>query len=158
MGIKNTYHKSLTSGVPGQLAYDGPWRSQAVVISSETEGNHYAYAYTRAIDGTYVVGGEGLFGGVLVRPLTSAIEPTLTKGAAGELAQMGPIFVPIKVVDATAAALGGKVYFNKTTGLLQTTGTGGTEIEGAVISHHQPSAANSDGVCLAVITLNGPLP
>lgn len=111
-------------GVVGELFSDGPKRAKSYILGSAS--NTIGYAYTVSSEGNVVVGGTGVFAGILVNPKSYAtsgtssgtLEPTLVlpQYTQGELLQMGEIVISLPA----AAAIGDKIVYDTTTGALST--------------------------------------
>lgn len=122
----------LATGVPGELAYDGPHRAFPWQLQSTPEPNIVgATAYTVVSEGIAMAGGTGEFAGILINPKAYAnfsanggLAPTMTlpDNTIAELLIMGTIYATI----GTAAAIGDLVEYNTTTGALQTVARGTT--------------------------------
>lgn len=116
-------------GVVGEILFDGPSRVQPGVAKSATAAylSMGRYFTIDASDGTFVPGGVGAQGGILCNPkaqasygtAAGALAPTLLipTGAVGEFLTMGYICVALPA----AAAIGDRVLYNTTTGVLTTT-------------------------------------
>lgn len=121
----------LAKGVEGEYADDSPHREQPYVLLASTTGEsdeatvnqlpRFARAFTIGeADGTAVVGGEGVFAGILVNPKMYAnymgLNPTLElpNGSQGGLCTFGHIFVQ----PATDYAIGDVAAYDKTTGAI----------------------------------------
>lgn len=158
MSIRNSVG-DLVSGIPGTLSHEGPTRVLTALIDSVDETyNQFGRVFTYKADGVVKAGGTGVIAGLLVHPHGRAVDvPYLKNGVVGEFAEMAEAFVAIKKTDATDPAVGKKVYYNTTTGELQTGSTGGAEYPEAVITRHAPSSLK-DNVALAMVALNGPFP
>lgn len=113
------------TGVPGELAYDGPHRSKPwQLISSPAANVIGATAYTAVSEGIAMAGGTGEFVGILINPKAYAnfggnqggLAPTMTlpDDTIGELLTMGTPFVTL----VAAANIGDKVFYNSTSGAL----------------------------------------
>jgi len=127
MGFQSSVALLQGFGVIGESAFAVPRRATPGVIKGSTAANIVVgRAFTiDASDGTYGPGGTGPFGGILANPKayasigTSAggpLAPTLVvpTGTVGEFATDDEIIVAL----ANACAIGDKVIFNQTTGVL----------------------------------------
>lgn len=124
-------------GIPGDLAFSGPIRSQpANINSSAAEPNVIGFAYTITSQSnpdavadapnalTAQVGGTGVFAGILINSKEYAsfgttsgpLNPTLNlpDNTLGELLFMGEVYVEIP----GPANIGDQVYYDTTTGAL----------------------------------------
>lgn len=116
----------LAFGVPGELAFDGPYRSQPARINHGTAADIVVGRwFTLAADGTARPGGTGAIGGVFINPKSmsslgtaagGALAPTLTvpTGVVGEFGYMGAFVVPV----STAVAIGQAAFYDTTTGAI----------------------------------------
>ncbi|AZY49684.1 structural cement protein Gp24 [Bordetella avium] len=139
----------LISGLPGNLSHDGPTRAIAAVINSADESkNLFGRAFThKAGTDTVQVGGAGVFAGILISPKTYAVDVAYARNASvGEFLSMGEVYVEL----ANAGKVGDPVSFGADGTI--SAGTAGTQIPGAYIARHAPSAETPR---LAVIALNG---
>lgn len=157
--------KPMRSGVVGTLANDSPKRIKTYVLSydfSATTENHAtpSRAVSEASDGTVHTGKDdgAVFAGLILgnqRVLSKTGESWHSSGDQIEVISMGEVFVNIdNSTDnpSTAAAVGGKVYFEAATGKLFAGSTGTVEIKGAIITEVD---SNASGVRLCKITLTG---
>lgn len=136
--IQSTVNIYNALGVPGDVAFSGPFRAQALnVNSSGAEPNTIGFAYTMTNGGgnpdpsgaapnagSCQVGGTGVFAGILVNSKeyaafgtsSSPLAPTfsLPDNSIGEFAFMGEIYIEIP----GPANIGDFVYFDQTTGAL----------------------------------------
>ena len=151
------------SYIAGMIASEGPTRVDTAVLKYTLSGENFATpsrACTLNSDGeTVAPGGTGVFAGLIVgnqRVLSDRGESWHQNGDVIELMQMGEIAVNFDNEDGTfaAPAVGGPVWFEKSTGKLRTaqSDTDNTQIKGAVITKIGVSADPQ----LAVITLTGP--
>lgn len=115
-------------GVVGELAFDGPNRTQPGILKGTAAYLVFGRYFTiDTSDGTFTPGGTGPQGGILVNPKSQvswgttvggALAPTLTllAGAVAEFLTMG---YPIVSLPA-AAQIGDRVLYSTTTGELST--------------------------------------
>jgi len=115
-------------GVIGEEAFDGPRRAQPGVLKGTAAYLVFGRYFTiDPADGTFVPGGVGAQGGIMVNPKGAvsygtsgggSLAPTLTQlaGAVAEFLTMG---YPIVSLPA-AAAVGDRVLYDTTTGALST--------------------------------------
>lgn len=164
MAIPN-HVKPMRSGVVGTLANDGPKRVKSYVLNytfnASTE-NHAtpSRAVSVAADGTVHPGkGDGaVFAGLILgnqRVLSKTGESWHSSGEQIEVISMGEVFVNIdNSTDnpSSAAAVGGKVYFEATTGKLVAGSSSSVEIKGAIITEVD---AGDKPTRLCKITLTG---
>jgi hypothetical protein len=164
MAIPN-HAKPMRSGVVGTLANDGPKRVKSYVLNYEFNAateNHAtpSRAVSEAADGTVHPGkgNNAVFAGLILgnqRVLSKTGESWFASGAVIEVISMGPIFVNIdNSTDnpSSAAKVGGKVYFEATTGKLFAGSTSTVEIKGAIITEVD---AGDKPTRLCKITLTG---
>jgi hypothetical protein len=130
-----------TLGFIGQQADNGPVRAQTWNLYSAGQAQSIGFAFTKSsggnpdptsyppgssLAGTAQVGGTGQFAGILVNPLEQTLWGSASVGGAlspslilpdysvGALATFGQFFVKL----ATAANIGNLVYYDNTTGAL----------------------------------------
>lgn len=152
MAIPNTSRTpSRPSGLPGNLAFDGPIRARTAVIDTATEANNVfgrAFTVKDAVAGTVQAGGAGKFAGIMINPKTYAQDKaTASNGTVGEFLAMGEVYA----VVAGSPAVGGLVYFIQGDGSLTTVNTN-TLITNATIARTAPGTG---GLC--VLSLTGPI-
>lgn len=139
MSLQSAVNIYNALGIPGDVAFSGPIRSQPANIDSNgSEPNVIGYAYTITAQSnpdpvgdapnaiTAQVGGTGTFAGILINSKEYAsfgttagpLEPTLNlpDNSLGELMFMGEVYVEIP----GAAVIGDLVYYDNTTGALGT--------------------------------------
>lgn len=153
MPIPNSVANEIVSGIPGELAFDGPTRALAALIVSGTEANNVfgrAFTYADEAIETVQAGGTGGFAGIMINPKAYALETDYARNStAGEFLFMGEVYVELATTGAT---IGDLVYFTNATGALGhgTAGAGQTQIPNAVVSRHNVSPQTPT---LAVIKL-----
>lgn len=151
------------SYIAGMIASESPTRVDTAVLKYTIAGENFATpsrACTLNLDGeTVAPGGTGFFAGIIVgnmRVLSDRGESWHQNGDVIELMQMGEIAVNFDNESSTftAPAVGGEVWFEKSTGKLRTAqnNTDNTKIVGAVITKVGVTADPQ----LAVISLTGP--
>lgn len=165
MAIPN-HVKPMRSGVVGTLANDGPKRVRPYVLNydfnASTE-NHAtpSRAVSVALDGTVHTGkgdNDAVFAGLILgnqRVLSKTGESWHSSGDVIDVVSMGEVFVNIdNSTDnpSSAAKVGGKVYFEATTGKLFAGSTSTVEIKGAIITEVD---AGDKPTRLCKITLTG---
>lgn len=134
----------ITTGLPGEIAFDGPTRVASWILNSSGTPNVFGYAYTKVADGEATVGGTGAFLGIMIRPkeralASSGLTPSdvLADANNGDLLDMGFIFVQLSSVSAQAAAgaVGTGLFYVQATGVVSagTAGSGETQIPNAEI-------------------------
>jgi hypothetical protein len=128
MTFQSTVRATLTSGVVGGLAYEGPLRAQSAILRSvDAAYNVVGRYFTVVSEGVFKAGGTGAKGGILANPKTYSsngttgggpLAPTLTlpNEQQGEFVDMGILFVNLPA----AAAIGDLVQYDTTTGALST--------------------------------------
>lgn len=166
MAIPNSA-KPMRSGVVGTLANDGPKRVKSYVLNytfNATTENHAtpSRAVSVAADGTVHTGKDNgaVFAGLILgnqRVLSKTGESWHSSGEQIEVISMGEVFVNIdnSASDPSSGAeVGGKVYFEPTTGKLfaSNTVTTNVEIKGAIITEVD---AGDKPTRLCKITLTG---
>lgn len=125
MSFQSLVRATLTSGVVGELAFEGPLRAKSAILrSADPLYNVIGRAFTLVSQGVAKAGGTGVFQGLLANPKTYAsngsnagtLAPTLTlpNEQQGELVDMGIMFVSLPA----AAAIGDLVQYDNTTGAL----------------------------------------
>lgn len=155
MPFQSTVNLTQGFGVVGELFTESPKRLKSYILNSAS--NPIGYAYTVASEGVAVLGGTGVFAGILANPKTYALKGTtsgtltptlnLQQYEQGELCTMGEIIV---YLNSATAAIGAGVYYDNTTGALYagTASAGQTQIPNCKVSRYALTAAG-----LAVIEL-----
>lgn len=148
MPFQGTVNTTQGFGVIGEIFTDSPTRAKSYILNSAA--NPIGNAYTISSEGVVVLGGTGVFAGILVDPKTYALKgttsgtltPTLTlpQYTQGELLTMGEIIV---YLNSASAAIGDGVYYDNTTGALYagTASTGQTQVPNCKVSRYTLSAA-----------------
>ncbi len=148
-----------TTGLPGEVAREGPTRAGAWILNSGGQANVVGFAFHKVADREAEVGGTGEFVGILGRPKehalvgvgASALTPTdiLADGIVGNMITMGILFLQL---DGTGAAgtVGTGVYSNDVTGSIAAgaAGAGETQIPNASIVLEDVAAGG-----LAIVSL-----
>lgn len=137
MAFQKTVRFQQAAGLAGEIADDGPLRSQTfrLVANATTPANPIAFgrAFTYAtpayaanpndLAGTQIAqpGGPGVFAGILINPKAHASRGTaagpleavysLPADTFGELARMAIIFAVVEAADAAAGAPGAAIGF-----------------------------------------------
>lgn len=138
MAFQTTVNIFSAFGVVGDVVYTGPIRAVPYVLVSDPEANVIGRAFTvtngadpdpslnSALPGEAVVGGTGVFAGILINskeypgfgtsgnPLAASI--TLPDEATGSLLQMGEVVVTLPA----AANIGDLVFYDNDDGILET--------------------------------------
>ena len=160
MAFQTTVLADLVSGIPGEIAFDSPYTGIAAVINSASAANNVygrAMCYVDEAVETIGAGGTGKFAGLLVNPKTSAVvnigdtADYVPNGTPVETMFEGECYTLLSV--GTAVTIGDPVFFVNADGTLGagTAGAGQTQIVGAQVFRHNPSAANAPS--LAVIRI-----
>lgn len=127
MAFQSSVSTAQGFGVVGELYTDGPHRAQTYILNSSGQAQYVGYAYTKVSEGNAMVGGTGVFAGILGNPKAYASRGTTAGGSLaptlilsdyeeGELVSMGSMVVSLPA----AAVIGDLVAFNNTTGALTT--------------------------------------
>lgn len=160
MAFPSTVIPDLVSGIPGEIAFDAPYVGATAIINTDTEANNVfgrALTYRDESIESVQAGGTGLFAGLLVNPKAHAINSltatadTVLNGRTVETCTRGEVYVLLTA--GTSVTIGDGVYFVNTTGALGAGAAtaGQTQITGATVVRHNPSAANAPS--LAVVRL-----
>lgn len=160
MAFPSSVISDLVSGIPGEIAFDAPYTGITAIVDTTTEANNVfgrAFTYKTESVESVQAGGTGLFAGIMVNPKAHAINTlsattdSVSNGRVSEFAVEGEVYVLLSV--GTAVTIGDPVYFVNADGTLGagTAGAGQTQIAGATVFRHNPSAANAPS--LAVIRL-----
>lgn len=143
MPIPNQIPSTLVSGIPGELAFDGPTRAVAGLLASATAANNVfgrAFTYADEAVESMQAGGTGLFAGILINPKAYLTYPLdyMQNGNQAEFLFMGEVYVQL---STTGGTIGDLVWFDNATGALGhgTASTGQTQIPNAVIFRHNVS-------------------
>ena len=164
MTFQSTVRVDQTTGIVGEIIYDGPTRAKPIIVDSagataNTVG--FAFTYVTGSDSKAAAGSGGgaAFAGILVNPKVYASQGTAAAGTLAptldlpddtqaEILTMGIIVVNLAVVGT--GAIGEPIFYTDATGALSsgTAAVGETQIANAFISHRVLSEAG-----LAIITL-----
>lgn len=161
MAFPSSVISDLVSGIPGEIAFDAPYTGITAIVDTTTEANNVfgrAFTYKTESVESVQAGGTGLFAGIMVNPKAHAINTlsattdSVSNGRVSEFAVEGEVYVLMSV--GTAVTIGDPVYFVNADGTLGagTAAAGQTQIAGATVFRHNPSAANAPS--LAVIRLS----
>lgn len=161
MAFPSSVISDLVSGIPGEIAFDTPYIGATALINTTTEANNVfgrALTYRDEAVESVQVGGTGLFAGLLVNPKESAVNAigvtgdVVSNGRTVEACVRGEIYVLLSA--GTSVTIGDGVYFVNADGTLGagTAVAGQTQITGASVVRHNPSAANAPS--LAVVRLS----
>ena len=160
MAFPSSVISDLVSGTPGEIAFDAPYTGITAIVDTTTEANNVfgrAFTYkTKSVESVQA-GGTGLFAGLMVNPKAHAINTlaattdSVSNGRVSEFCVKGEVYVLLSV--GTAVTIGDPVYFVNADGTLGagTAAAGQTQIAGATVVRHNPSAANAPS--LAVVRL-----
>ena len=160
MAFPSSVISLLVSGIPGEIAFDAPYTGITAIVDTTTEANNVfgrAFTYKTESVESVQAGGTGLFAGLMVNPKAHAINTlaattdSVSNGRVAEFCVKGEVYVLLSV--GTAVTIGDAVYFVNATGALGAgnAGIGETQITGATVVRHNPSAANAPS--LAVVRL-----
>ena len=150
----------LISGVPGEIAFDGPQRAIAALINSASEANNVfgrAFTYNDESVESVQAGGAGFFAGIMIVPKAYALDgETAANFTQGEFLCQGEVYVGLST-DSTDYTIGAPVWFLTATGEVGcgTVPAGGTAIPGGYVSRHNVSPAEDGTPRLAVVYLPG---
>ena len=161
MAFPSSVISDLVSGIPGEIAFDTPYIGATALINTTTEANNVfgrALTYRDESVESFQVGGTGLFAGLLVNPKESAVNAigvtgdVVSNGRTVEACVKGEIYVLLSA--GTSVTIGDGIYFVNADGTLGAgaAGAGQTQITGASVVRHNPSAANAPS--LAVVRLS----
>lgn len=160
MGFQSTVDADITSGVIGEIAFDGPTRALSAVLDSGAGAANNVvgrvFTWQDRAAGTVKAGGAAAdFAGILVHPKsyallgtaaggTLATSLTVADGVPVELLFMGEVFVSLATTGGT---IGAALKYNTTTGIIDfgAPGAGEAAIPNAVISRNNasPTATNA---------------
>ena len=160
MAFPSSVISDLVSGIPGEIAFDAPYTGITAILDTTTEANNVfgrAFTYKTESVESVQAGGTGLFAGLMVNPKAHAINTlaattdSVSNGRVSEFCVKGEVYVLLSV--GTAVTIGDPVFFVNADGTLGagTAGAGQTQITGATVVRHNPSAANAPS--LAVVRL-----
>lgn len=177
MTFQTTVYSNIGFGVVGEPFLDGPFRAQPARLDSASAANNViGRAFTVKDDATasfetsadpqpldVQAGGTGVFAGILAMPKNYALYGTAAGGTlASSLALPNNTMVelvqecPGLIVELGAAcAIGDWVWFNTTTGVLETTAPGASAPAGtARVPNGRVTRYESAAAGLAVIEFN----
>jgi len=160
MAFPSSVISDLVSGIPGEIAFDAPYTGITAIVDTTTEANNVfgrAFTYKTESVESVQAGGTGLFAGLMVNPKAHAINTlaattdSVSNGRVSEFCVKGEVYVLLSV--GTAVTIGDPVFFVNADGTLGagTAAAGQTQIAGATVVRHNPSAANAPS--LAVVRL-----
>lgn len=163
MAFQNTVRIEQTTGIIGEIIFDGPSRSRPYNLDSQgATPNTVGFAFTcvTGVDDLARAGsaGGGAFAGILVNPkvyatsgpITGALDPTLDlpDNTNAELMTMGTIIVNLTSVDTGDKGEG--IFYTDLTGELGSGTAAGGETQ---IANAKIDRKNVTGPGLAIITL-----
>ena len=160
MAFPSSVISDLVSGIPGEIAFDAPYTGITAILDTTTEANNVfgrAFTYKTESVESVQAGGTGLFAGLMVNPKAHAINnlssttDSVSNGRVAEFAVQGEVYVLLSA--GTSVTIGDGIYFVNADGTLGagTATTGQTQISGATVVRHNPSATNAPA--LAVVRL-----
>ena len=160
MAFPSSVISDLVSGIPGEIAFDAPYTGITAIVDTTTEANNVfgrAFTYKTESVESVQAGGTGLFAGLMVNPKAHAINTlaattdSVSNGRVAEFCVKGEVYVLLSA--GTAVTIGDPVFFVNADGTLGagTAAAGQTQIAGATVVRHNPSAANAPS--LAVVRL-----
>ena len=160
MAFPSSVISDLVSGIPGEIAFDAPYTGITAIVDTTTEANNVfgrAFTYKNEAVESVQAGGTGLFAGLMVNPKAHAINTlaattdSVSNGRVAEFCVKGEVYVLLSA--GTAVTIGDPVFFVNADGTLGagTAAAGQTQIAGATVVRHNPSAANAPA--LAVVRL-----
>ena len=152
MAFPSSVISDLRSGVVGEISFDAPYTGIAAVANSASAANNvFGRAFTYVDESVEIIGagGTGLFAGILVNPKAFSVTTvdggtdSVPNGTPVEVMREGECFVLL--LAGTGVTIGDGVYFVNADGTLGagTAGAGQTQIAGATVFRHNPSAANA---------------
>lgn len=162
MAIPNVVGASdLISGIPGEIAFDGPQRALAAVLNTTTETNNVfgrAFTYNDESVESVQAGGEGFFAGIMIVPKAYMLDVQYARNwTQGEFLHQGEVYVALDE-DSTDFTIGAPVWFQQSNGSVgcgELPVSGATAIPGAYVSRHNVSPTADGTPRLAVIYLPG---
>ena len=145
MPFQGAVYNVQSTGVPGDQAFDTPWKAETFTINSTNAAYNIIGATACTITGQgFCAAGKSsvnaAFAGILVdpkavalfgigsQPLTATL--TVPNFATVECATMGSFFVTLPAV----ASIGDKVVYDNTTGVLSTISTANFQLTGILTS------------------------
>lgn len=163
MPYQSTVNFNTGFGVPGELYDSGPVRSQPfTLVSISAARNVFGRACSVVSEGVAEAGnplGTNAFAGIIANPKSAAsygtsvatLDPTLTvpNGTIVDVVSMGSIIVALD----GAAAIGDKVIYDNTTGILSAIAPGEALPSGKSFANAIVDRFTVSGAGLAVIKL-----
>lgn len=162
MPIPSTLGASeLVSGIPGEIAFDGPQRALAAMINTTTEANNVfgrAFTYNDESVESVQAGGTGFFAGVMIVPKAYMLDVEYASNwSQGEFLHQGEVYVALDAASDDFT-IGAPVWYDTTNGSIgcgTVPATGAAQIPGAYVSRHNASPVADGTPRLAVIYLPG---
>lgn len=176
MTFQSTVFNNIGFGVVGELFLNGPLRAQPGRLdSTDAANNVMGRAFTIKDDATasfetaadpqpldVQAGGSGVFAGILANPKVYALSGTAGDTLASSLTLPNNTMVElvqecagVVITLAAACAIGDWVWFNTTTGILQTTAPGASAPVGtARVPNGRITRYESAAAGLAVMEMN----
>lgn len=128
MTFQSTVRIDQTTGIVGEILFDGPQRAESKILNSVDAANNVigrAFSQSATVDGEVAAGGSEPFAGILANPLEYAtsgtaaggsLAPTITlpNWTQASLVTMGTMIVNM----STSAAIGDDVHYVDATGVL----------------------------------------
>lgn len=165
MAFPSVVRADLATGIPGELAFEGPLKARpAILVSPDAANNIIGARYcTMTAEGIARAGGTGALGGILANPKVYAAYGTAAGGTLAATMTL-PNNLNVELVYETAgmfvvlpaaAAIGDEVIYNTTSGALSTQAPGATpgaglaRVPNAFVDHRTVTEAG-----VAVIRLN----
>lgn len=146
MALQSTVPATIAGGVIGELFLDGPLRAQPVRLNSgDAANNVFGRAFTTVTGGSAsfataadpaplvaAAGGTGVFAGILANPKEHVLGGTTAGGTLAAsltlpnntMATLVQETAGINVALAAAFAVGDWIWYNTTTGILESTAPG----------------------------------
>ena len=163
MTFQSTVRQDQTTGIVGEILFDGPTRAKPINVNSSgatpnTIGKAFTYVTGQDEEASAGSAGGGAFAGILVNPkvyasqgtVSGSLEPTLDlpDNTNAELLTMGSIVVNLTSVGT--GAIGEDIFYVNLTGELGS----GTAVAGQTqIANAKIDRRNVSGPGLAIITL-----
>lgn len=139
MAFQTVVPKDLARGIAGEIVIDGPLRVKTWNLNAQTVlPNTIAFAYTKtANDDEAVVGGAGVFAGILIAPKEyvanisgNPLDASMNVPPS-TVVELCTMTSGIVVNTTVPVAFGDKAYFVPATGVITNVASGNTEIVGA---------------------------
>lgn len=151
----------LLSGIPGEIAFDGPQRAITALLDSATESNNVfgrAFTYKDESVESVQAGGTGFFAGILIAPKAYMLDVGYASNLSqGEFLVQGEVYVALDAASADFT-IGAPIWFQNATGAIgcgTLPANGATAIPGGYVSRHNVSASGDGTPRLAVVYIPG---